>query len=205
MKQPCLTASCWDHWTRHCVIWLANPDQQERSNSLLGTSANTLQQFPGVNRIEMVNHCINQPHLWQHFQVLGLTEIMQMRASGDPVLNTFDKWTLSICNGSVMNGAMPIPLDMLKEIQFNTKEEPRREAESMKKFCQLMLPDIEINFSRQDSFKGRSTWKLTVSKAWCRTGCQVLCWHLRESKRCFPLHFGVPKRPQAQWFPAAHA
>ena len=137
---------------------MGQPDQPFGGKILLlaGDFRQCLPVVPGANRAGTVDHCINQSHLWQHFQVLRLTENMRVRASGDPVLEAFDKWTLSIGNGSVMNGAVPIPPDMLTEIQPNTKEEPRREAESMKKFCQLVFPDIETNFSTPGWFEGRS-------------------------------------------------
>ena len=137
---------------------MGQPDQPFGGKILLlaGDFRQCLPVVPGANRAGTVDHCINQSHLWQHFQVLRLTENMRVRASGDPVLEAFDKWTISIGNGSVMNGAVPIPPDMLTEIQPNTKEEPRREAESMKKFCQLVFPDIETNFSTPGWFEGRS-------------------------------------------------
>ena len=79
---------------------------------------------------------------------------MRVKASGDPVLEAFDQWTLSIGNGSVEN--VSIPSEMLTEIQPNTKDEPRKEAESMKKFCQLVFPDIQANYAKPGWFEGRA-------------------------------------------------
>jgi hypothetical protein len=45
---------------------------------------------------------------------------MRVRASGDPVLEAFDSWTLSIGNGDKRDGLIPIPDDMLVEIVPNT-------------------------------------------------------------------------------------
>ena len=45
---------------------------------------------------------------------------------------------------------------MLTEIEPNTKEEPWREAQSMKKFSQLVFPDIKINYDRPGWFEGRT-------------------------------------------------
>ena len=121
---------------------------------LAGDFRQCLPVVPGANRAGTVDHCINQSHLWQHFQVLKLTENMRVRASGDPVLEAFDKWTLSIGNGLVPN--VSIPTEMLTEIETNTKEEPRKEAESMKKFCQKVFPDIQTNYAKPGWFEGRA-------------------------------------------------
>ena len=121
---------------------------------LAGDFRQCLPVVPGANRAGTVDHCINQSHLWQHFQVLQLTENMRVRASGDPVLEAFDKWTPSIGNGLVPN--VSIPADMLTEIDTNTNEEPRKEAKSMKKFCQKVFPDIQINYAKPGWFEGRA-------------------------------------------------
>jgi hypothetical protein len=55
-----------------------------------------------------------------------------------------------------MNRAVPIPVDMLTEIQPNTKTEPWKEAESMKAFCQDVFTDIETDFNTPGWFEGRS-------------------------------------------------
>ena len=137
---------------------MGQPDQPFGGKILIlaGDFRQCLPVVPGANRAGTVDHCINQSHLWQHFKILQLTENMRVRASGDPVLEAFDQWTLSIGNGSVMDGAVPIPPDMLTEIQPNTKTEPWKEAESMKTFCKLVFPDIETNFSIPGWFEGRS-------------------------------------------------
>jgi hypothetical protein len=111
---------------------------------------------PGANRAGTVSHCINKSRLWQHFQVLKLTENMRVRASGDPTLESFDKWTLSIGNGMVLNGAVPIPEEMITEIVPNTKTEPKNEEKSMKKFCQEVFPNIETNINTPGWLEGRT-------------------------------------------------
>ena len=121
---------------------------------LAGDFRQCLPVVPGASRAGTVDHCINQSHLWQHFKVLRLTENMRVRASGDPVLEAFDQWTLDIGNGSAEN--VSIPDEMLTEILSNTKEEPWKEAESMKKFCQQVFPDIQANYDKPGWFEGRA-------------------------------------------------
>ena len=66
---------------------------------LAGDFRQCLPVVPGANRAATVNHCINKSELWKHFKVFQLTENMRVKASGDPILETFDKWTLGIGNG----------------------------------------------------------------------------------------------------------
>ena len=49
---------------------------------LAGDFRQCLPVVPVANRAGTVGHCINQSHLWQHFQVLTLTVNMRVRASG---------------------------------------------------------------------------------------------------------------------------
>ena len=53
----------------------------------------------GANRAEIVQHCINQSHLWNCFTQLKLSTNMRVLTSGDESLASFDRWTLSIGNG----------------------------------------------------------------------------------------------------------
>ena len=123
---------------------------------LAGDFRQCLPVVPGANRAATVDHCINQSWLWQHFRVLSLTVNMRVRASGDPHLEAFDQWTLEIGNGVEESGAVSVPPEMVTEIVPNTKEEPWREAQSMKKFCQQVFPDIETNYKNPDWFEGRA-------------------------------------------------
>ena len=45
------------------------------------------------------------------------------------------------------NGSVLIPEEMLTEIMLNTLTEGWHEAESMKKFCQLVFPNLEENIN----------------------------------------------------------
>ena len=123
---------------------------------LAGDFRQCLPVVPGANRAGIVSHCINKSHLWKHFQVLKLTENMRVGASGDPILEDFDRWALKIGNGWEINGGVPIPEAMITDIKSNTKEEPKNEAISMKKFCQEVFPDIEVNINKPGWLEGRT-------------------------------------------------
>ena len=81
---------------------------------------------------------------------------MRVKASGDKVLEEFDKWTTAIGNGSSGTDAVQIPAEMVTEIQPNTKEEPWREGQSMKQFCQKIFPEIQANYNQPGWFEGRA-------------------------------------------------
>ena len=123
---------------------------------LAGDFRQCLPVVPGSSRAGTVSHCINNSQLWQHFRVLRLTENMRVRASGDPTLEEFDKWTLSIGNGLNLNGGVPIPETMITEIKPNTKSEPKNEENSMKLFCQQVFPDINTNINTPGWLEGRT-------------------------------------------------
>ena len=121
---------------------------------LAGDFRQCLPVVPGANRAGTVSKCINQSILWQNFEVFQLTENMRVRASGDPVLANFDKWTLSIGNGAHNN--VEIPKEMLFEIVPNTKNEPKNEEKSMKKFCKEIFPDLNENINKLGWLEGRT-------------------------------------------------
>ena len=123
---------------------------------LAGDFRQCLPVVPGANRAGTVDHCLNQSHLWPQFQVLQLTVNMRVKASGDKVLEEFDKWTTSIGNGSSGTDVVQLPPEMVTEIQPNTKEEPWREGQSMKQFCQKIFPDIQANYNQPGWFEGRA-------------------------------------------------
>ena len=123
---------------------------------LAGDFRQCLPVVKGANRAQTTSHCINKSYLWQHFEILQLTENMRVRASGDPELEAFDKWTLSIGNGSSGEETVPIPEHMVTEIISNTPTETWHEEESMKKFCRLIFPDLQTNISNPRWLEGRS-------------------------------------------------
>ena len=123
---------------------------------LAGDFRQCLPVVPGASRAGIVSQCINKSKLWQHFQILRLTENMRVRASGDPVLEAFDSWTLSIGNGEKQDGLIPIPEDMVVEIVPNTPSEQWHEAESMKKFCREIFPQLDMNIDAPGWLEGRA-------------------------------------------------
>ena len=121
---------------------------------LAGDFRQCLPVVKGANKAQTISHCIIKSPLWQHFNVLHLNVNMRVRASGDPELEAFDKWTLSIGDG--VDEAVAIPEHMVTEIVPNTPTESWHEGESMKKFCRLVFPDIETNINKPGWLEGRS-------------------------------------------------
>ena len=68
---------------------------------------------------------------------------MRVRATGNPDLEQFDKWTLGIGNGIHNEGNIEIPTEMISEIVANNKTDSKNEERSMRKFCQAMFPNIK--------------------------------------------------------------
>lgn len=124
---------------------------------LAGDFRQCLPVVPGASRAGTVSACINKSHLWQHFQVLRLTENMRVHASGDPTLEAFDQWTVSLGDGTAgENGLVPIPEGMVTEIQPNTPSESWREKQAMEEFCRGVFPDLANNISLQGWLEGRA-------------------------------------------------
>ena len=80
---------------------------------LAGDFRQCLPVVPHANRAGTVSHCINKSFLWQNFRILQLTENMRVRATGDPLLEEFDVWTLNVGNGSDIDGVVEIPKSMV--------------------------------------------------------------------------------------------
>ena len=127
-----------------------------------------------ANRAQTISHCINKSHLWQHFEILRLTENMRVRASGDQELEAFDQWTLSIGNGSTNDEAVLIPDDMVTEIVPNTPTESWHEEESMKKFCKLIFPDLETNITSPGWLEGRAILTPTNNEVYTTLSSSLL-------------------------------
>ena len=123
---------------------------------LAGDFRQCLPVIPGSSRAGTVSHCINRSVLWSHFKVYSLTENMRVRASGDATLESFDRWALSIGNGDCSSGDVPIPEEMITEIIPNTKNEPWHEEQSMRKFCQVVFPDLKKNICKPGWLEGRT-------------------------------------------------
>ena len=89
---------------------------------------------------------------------------MRVRASGDPVLEAFDSWTLSIGNGDKRDGLVPIPDDMLVEIVPNTPKEQWHEAESRKEFCREIFPQLDKTLTLQAGWMVEQSWPQQTRK-----------------------------------------
>ena len=63
---------------------------------LSGDFRQTLPVIPGASSATVIDSAINRSYLWKLFKVLKLEENMRVKASSDPSLEAFDKWTLSI-------------------------------------------------------------------------------------------------------------
>ena len=121
-----------------------------KSILLAGDFRQCLPVVPGATRAETVTHCLNQSKLWVHFQVRRLSVNMRVRASGDPELELFDQWTLSIGDGIKEDGIIPIPRRNLNIITLGN------ERESMSGFCDLIFPELKDNIGIEEWLEGRS-------------------------------------------------
>ena len=123
---------------------------------LAGDFRQCLPVVPGANRAGTVGHCINKSRLWPSFHILRLTENMRVKASGDPILESFDQWTLSIGNGLDKNGDVLIPDEMVTKIIPNSNTDPKNEERSMKKFCLEVFPNIKKSIETPGWLEGRT-------------------------------------------------
>ena len=129
----------------------------------------------------MVGICLNKSHLWRHFTVLELTVNMRVQASGDPILEFFDKWTLSLGDGTAETvgeslvkieeppsfiGVMPniSSKSMCVEIKPRTEKEPQAEINSMKTLIEQVYPDLERNIEDPKWLEGRAILAPTNKK-----------------------------------------
>jgi ATP-dependent DNA helicase PIF1 len=130
---------------------------------LAGDFRQCLPVVQGASRAGTVNSCINQSHLWRQFQILTLTVNMRVRASGDPILEDFDKWTLSLGNGTAdthllesFPGQVVLPVEMTTMIESNTEAEKWKEGKSMEEFCKMVFPNLETNINEHNWLEGRA-------------------------------------------------
>ena len=121
---------------------------------LAGDFRQCLPVVKGANRAQTISHSINKSHLWRHFEIVKLSVNMRVRASGDPELEAFDRWTLSIGDGA--DEAILIPEQMVTEIVPNTTTESWHEEDSMKQFCKLVFPNLATNINKPGWLEGKS-------------------------------------------------
>ena len=125
---------------------------------LAGDYRQCLPVCPGSNRAQIVKNIINASHLWDHFKVFKLSQNMRVKASGDPKLEAFDKWTVSIGDGisNDTNGLTYIPEDMVYNIKPNTATNPKQEENCMTEFCRIIFPDLTTNIHDPKWLAGRT-------------------------------------------------
>ena len=125
---------------------------------LAGDFRQCLPVVPGANRAQIEKSCLNHSPLWPLFQIFHLTENMRVRASGDPRLEDFDRWTLSLGDGTAndVDNLVSIPDNMSFTIQANTDHDNTAEDRSMKDFCNMVFPDFPTNFTTPGWLEGRS-------------------------------------------------
>ena len=125
---------------------------------LAGDFRQCLPVIPGANWSDIVNACINHSPLWNKFQVQSLTENMRVRASGDPILEHFANWTLSLGDGTIndQQGRIIIPKENLFQINPNTKDNKENEVRSLVEFCEQIFPNMVENISDPRWLEGRA-------------------------------------------------
>ena len=109
---------------------------------------------PGASRAGTVDTCINRSVLWQNFKILHLTENMRVRASGDVALENFDKWLLSLGDGTLREVPDTILVDLPE--QLCTTIDKDNEGKSMDEFCDNIFPDLDSNIHDKRWLEGRA-------------------------------------------------
>ena len=112
---------------------------------LSGDFRQTLPVIPGASDAAVINSAINRSYLWKHFKVMKLEENMRVRASGDPDLEAFDDWILSIGNGDIPTldeeNNIEIPDEMCMEITPKSLKDPDSEKRAMQELANHVYPD----------------------------------------------------------------
>ena len=122
---------------------------------LAGDFRQCLPVVPGKQKAGIIKHTILKSYLWGFFQVLELSVNMRVRASGNPHLEAFDKWTLSIGNGQI--SSLKVPATMVAtRITPNSKENSSTEGDAMEQFCGKIFPNLAENIEDQNWIEGRA-------------------------------------------------
>ena len=121
---------------------------------LSGDSRQWVPVVPSASRAGIVDKCLNQSFLWHHFMVLQLIVNMRMHASGDVRLEEFDKWLLSLGDGTakVVDGedSIKLPYDSCTVIDKDN------EKKSMAEFCSKIFPNLDYNIWDGKWLEGRA-------------------------------------------------
>jgi hypothetical protein len=115
---------------------------------------------PGASRAGVVATCLHKSHLWNQFEIMKLSVNMRVRASGDPDLEKFDRWTVSLGDGTAKTvgeeGLVEIPPEMCVPIKGNTDNDPEAETKSMQQFADLIYPNLQKSHTDPSVFVGRA-------------------------------------------------
>ena len=127
---------------------------------LSGDFRQCLPVIPHASRAEIVNAALNRSPLWNNFTIFQLKENMRVQMSNDVDSVWFDKFTLSLGNGSeetVNNTDMvKLPDDMCLKIHPNTAVDHEAEKKSMKAIIEFAYPNLLRNFSKKGWMEGRA-------------------------------------------------
>ena len=135
---------------------------------LTGDFRQTLTVVPRASRAGVVDCCINRSHLWSMFKVMKLSINMRVKASGDPELQRFDDWVLSLGDGTAPTlkdtDLVEIDDDLCHKIESNTNNDIEAETRSMKRFTEMVFPKIKENMADHSWLEGRAILAPTNKK-----------------------------------------
>ena len=127
---------------------------------LSGDFRQCLPVIPGAGNGTIVDAALNRSHLWRHFKIMELKENMRIRASGDPSLQKFDDWILSVGNGDAPNVSegdmIEIPEEMCIEIVEKSFKNPDSEKNAMKILVNHVYPNLGKNHLLHSWMEGRA-------------------------------------------------
>ena len=116
--------------------------------------------LPNASSAAVIDAAINRSPLWKHFKVMQLKENMRIKASGNHMLEAFDKWTLSIGNGEAETvdetDMIEVPQDMCLKIEEKTVKNPHSEIEAIKGLADHVYPNLENNIFSPGWMDGRA-------------------------------------------------
>ena len=124
-----------------------------------GDFRQTLPVIPGASSAKIIDSALNRSYLWKNFQTLQLKENMRVLTSGDSSLESFDRWTLSIGEGTVPSkddDMIEIPEDMCLEIVPRSVKNPNSETKAMKELADHVYPNLNDRFRIPGWMDGRA-------------------------------------------------
>ena len=127
---------------------------------LSGDFRQTLTVLPHASSAAIVDAALNRSHLWKQFKIVELKENMRVKASGDPVLEEFDNWTLSIGNGDAATidetDMIEIPDHMCFEIEEKSFKNPDSEKRAIQGLAEHVYPNLKQNLKKPGWMDGRA-------------------------------------------------